>query len=130
MATRDPRRIEVEPPQFFDGRSYEEWTAAELLAAAHELAVAAAEAAGDERDRLLMKESDVLRCLGFLCLVLAPDQQLKEEWRKAAEEARTAKPLSPEHIEALTRQAAIERACGAEMMGYDRSYLDGKEPVP
>lgn len=130
MEMRDPCDIQASPPEEFDGRSYEECTAAELLRAADELSVAAADATGDERDRLLMKESDVLRCLGYMCLMLAPDKQLREEWRKAVEEARKANLLSPEHIEALTRKAEIERACGAEQMGYARNYLDGKEPVP
>ena len=52
------------------------------------------------------------------------------EWFQAIADGKAATPFTTERIEALTRQAEIQRACGAELMDYDRDYRRGAEPIP
>lgn len=130
MTSRDPLSIQVEPPDCFDGRSFERWTAGELMSLADELQERAHESDSEGREELLRKESDVFRCLGRLSIVLAPRVELLNEWKQAIADGNAATPYSTEHIDALTRQAEIQRACGAELMGYARDYQAGAEPIP
>ena len=126
----DPEKVQVHPPYVFDNRSWEHWTADELMLTAEKLDDLANDAVGDERDRLLAKASDAMRCLGSLCLLLAPPESLMKERNEVMEEVRCAADGNSEYFAALTRKAEIERACGAHIMGYARKYRDGSEPAP
>ena len=122
--------IQVYPPRSFDGRRFEDWTLSELIAATDDLSQLATEACGAERDRLLQKESDVMRCLGYLMLMLGPSEGLIKEWHAARAAVYAAEDLSSDHIAALTRVAEVQRACGLELLGFARKYMYGREPLP
>jgi len=130
VTSLDPLSIQVEPPEDFDGRTWEDWTVCELMSLLHELGERSCESKGEEREELLRKESDVLRCLGWMCILMAPPVELIEEWEQAITDGMATTPFSTERIEALTRQAEIQRACGTELMKYDRNYREGAEPIP
>ena len=62
--------------------------------------------------------------------LLGPPMGLMEEWWQARADEKAATPFSTESIDALTRQAEVERAIGADKEGFPRDYLDGAEPIP
>ena len=130
MTSRDPLSIQFDPPDF-DGRPWDECTVYELqnvLAETQDRLCAGA--VGEEREALLRKESDAFRCLGKMCIHLAPPVGLMREWMQAMADAEAATPFSTESIDALTRQAEVERAIGADKEGFARDYLGGAEPIP
>ena len=131
MTNRDPLSIQVDPPEVFDGRPSDECTVYALQNVLYEIQDRlCAGAEGEEKEALERKESDVFRCLGRMCLHLVPPLGLRREWWQANEAARAATPFSPESIDALTRQAEVERAIGADKEGFPRDYLGGAEPIP
>ncbi len=87
-------------------------------------------AEGEEKEALERKESDVFRCLGQMCIYLAPPVEFVREWKQAIADEKAAAPFSTESIDALTRQAEVERAIGADKEGFPRDYLCGAEPIP
>ena len=131
MTSRDPLSIQVQPPDVFDGRPWDECTVYELQNVLYEIQDRlCAGAEGEERKALLRKESDVFRCLGRMCIHLAPPEGFMKEWGLAMADEMAATPFSTESIDALTRQAEVERTIGAEMEGFPREYFDGVEPIP
>ena len=131
MTSRDPLSIQVDPPEVFDGRPWDECTVYELQNVLYEIQdrlCAGAEV--EEREALERKESDVFRCLGQMCIYLAPPEGFLREWHQAMADAKAATPFSTESIDALTRQAEVERAIGADKEGFARDYLGGAEPIP
>jgi len=124
MTSRDPLSIQVEPPEVFDGRPWDECTVHELQNVLYEIQDRlCAGAEGEEKEALERKESDVFRCLGRMCLHLVPPAGFMEEWGQASADAEAATPLSTESIDALMRQAKAERAIGADMEGFPPDYL-------
>ena len=85
---------------------------------------------GEEREESLRKESNVMRCLGWMAIRMVPPVELMEEWKQALADEKAARRCSTEWIEALDRQAENQRACGAELMDYDRDYRRGAQPIP
>ncbi len=130
MTSRDPLSIQVEPPEGFDGRGWDDWTVVELTSLLDELGERSHESEGEEREEFLRKESDVLRCLGWMCIAIAPPVELMKEWEQAIADRNAATPCSTSWIDALTRLAEIQRACGANVMHYARDYRNGAEPIP
>jgi hypothetical protein len=122
--------IQINPPEEFDHRSWEHWTVYELMAIIEQLGELAQNATGDERERLLSRESDAFRCLGWLSMLMAPPPELMVEWNEAGKEAGAAEPLSMESVYVGTRIAEIQRACGAAVCHYGRDYMYGDEPIP
>jgi len=129
MTSRDPLSIQVDPPEVFDGRPWDECTVYELQNDLYEIQDRLL-AGAEEREALERKESDVFRCLGLMCIYLAPPVEFVREWKQAMADARAATPFSTESIDALTRQAEVERAIGADKEGFPRDYLGGAEPIP
>ena len=131
MTSRDPLSIQVEPPEIFDGRPWDECTVYELQNVLYEIQDRlCAGAEGEEREALLRKESAVFRYLGRMCIYLAPPVGFMQEWMQAMADEKAATPFSTESIDALTRQAEVERAIGAYKEGFARDYLGGAEPIP
>ena len=130
MTSRDPLSIQVEPPDRFDDRRADEWTVVELMSLIADLGERYVESVGEEREELLRRESDVLRCLGWMCISWSPPVKLMGEWEQALADEKAATPYSTEWIEALSRQAEIQRACGANVMFRGRNYRNGAEPIP
>ena len=62
----DPATIQIDPPDIFDGRAWQDWSPQELMITIDELSKLIRAAVREERERLLMKESDAMRCLGYL----------------------------------------------------------------
>ena len=129
MGARNPRDFMVEPPLIFDGRMHEDWTVAELETVVRELERLTLTATGEELDSILARQSAVLRCIGHLALVLCPPRALQDEWEQACADANHAEDFSPERLDALNRQAEVERACGADVLLMPRDYRGGDEPV-
>ena len=122
--------IQINPPEEFDHRPWEHWIVYELMATIEQLGELAQNATGDERERLLSKESDAFRCLGWLSILMAPPPELMVERDEAGKELAAAEPLSMESVFAETRIAEIQRACGAAVCHYGRDYMNGDEPIP
>ena len=68
--------IQINPPEEFDHRSWEHWTVFELMAIIEKLGEIAQNATGDERERLLSRQSDAFRCLGWFSMLMAPPPEL------------------------------------------------------
>ena len=114
----------------FDGRPWEEWSPAELLACGFHLGNMIQDATGEEREMLIQRESDVLRCLGWLRVALLPGKELLDEWESTLEKLRGTDPFSMDAVEILTRLAEVERAMGADLHHLAREYRCGNEPLP
>jgi len=130
MTCRDPLSIQVEPPKVFDRRRWRHWTVDELMSHLILLADRVEDSEGEEREESLRKESNVMQCLGWMAIRMVPPVELMEEWKQALADEKAATRFSTEWFEALDRQAEIQRACGAELMDYDRDYRRGAEPTP
>ena len=130
MTSRDPLSIQVEPPKVFDRRLWRHWTVDELMSLLILLADRVEDSEGEEREESLRKESNVMRCLGWMAIRMVPPVELMEEWKQALADEKAATPYSTEWIEALSRQAEIQRACGANVMFRGRHYRNGAEPIP